>query len=270
MRFAVISDVQANRHALDAVLAHMAAEGSRIHGIVSAGDLVGRGPQPNEVVETIRQREITSVRGNYDDAVAFDRIGSGADFPDLSAEEADAQAIAWTRRKLSPANLEYLQALPKDVRISPGVKGLQVARDSGDERTREYRRTYFIRALFGGLARPVVTAGKRVLVVHGSPRAMNEFVRAETAGSILAVIARDAHADLIISGHAGANFRRDCERVTFIGVGRVSGTPAEYAIVNVADEIEVEFFQVKYDSADHRRVLNESGLPSSLTSTASK
>lgn len=266
MRFALISDVQGNLAALEAVLADIDTSQRSIDAIVSAGDLVGRGPRPNEVINLMRQRDITAVRGNYDDAVAHDRIGSGTDFASPADEESDARAIGWTRRTLTAGNMEYMQALPRDVRLAPAARGLRVSADTGDERAKEYRKTYFMRALFGGLAKPGITVGKRVLVVHGSPRALNEFVRGDTAGSILSVVARDAQADVILSGHARESFRRDHEHTTFIGVGPVSGVVAKYAMVNIAESIGVEFFQVEYDSASLRRDIMESGLPPSLVS----
>jgi predicted phosphodiesterase len=269
MRIAVIANVQGNLTALEAVLAHIDALDPRVDRIISAGDAVGRGPNPNEVLGLFRERLVEPVMGNYDDAVGRDRIGSGTDFADLAGEEIDAAALAWTRRTLSPENLEYLRGLPQDIRVSRAPGGVKVDRNTGDPTAREYRRTWLTRTLFGGLARQPRMPGRRILVVHGSPRALNEFVRADTANSILAAISDNAQADVMISGHAGEGFQRESNNTTFIGAGRVSGPTARYALITVAQNVETEFPEVEYDRSAYARAVLESGLPSELAAAGS-
>lgn len=265
MRFAVISDIRGNRVALDAVLAAIDQRSERLDSIVCAGDVVGLGPSPNEVIETLLERAIECVMGNYDDAVAFERIGSGRDFPDDASRAVDDAALEWTRRRLTPEHLAYLQGLPRDIRVMPGAGGVRIKRNEHDERTSEYRRTFFLRALMGGAFRAPVSSFKRVLVVHGSTRALNEFVRGDTAQSILGVLAKDMQSDVLITGHAASSFRRDAHGVTFIGVGPVDGPGlAEYALVDVAAEVQVTFDRAPFDLAAHRAALRESGLPVEL------
>jgi len=69
MRYALISDIHANLHALDAVLADIDARGD-VEAIYHAGDLVGYSAFPNEVVARLRERGITGIAGNYDSTVA--------------------------------------------------------------------------------------------------------------------------------------------------------------------------------------------------------
>jgi predicted phosphodiesterase len=273
VQFAVISDVQGNLPALEAVLGDIRSRFKKIERIVSAGDLVGRGPWPNEVIDLIRQEGIESTRGNYDDAVAFQRMGSGNDFATLAEEDVDRRAIAWTRSRLTPANLEYLSGLPRDLRLFRSGMGVRVERNSGDERTREYQRNYFLRALFGGLARTPASTAKRILIVHGSPRALNEFVREDTAASILSAVTRDVQTDILISGHAGSAYRRDAGGVTFIGVGPVAGMLAQpgvasYAVVDVFQQIEVQFGSVAYDPGAYLAAVRSSGLPAEVATPA--
>ncbi len=269
MRFAVISDIRGNIIALHSVLSAIDSEESRLDGIVCAGDLVGLGPNPNEVIELLRERNIEAVLGNYDDAVAFDRIGSGRDFPDFESEAIDNAAVQWTRQTLTRENLAYLQELPRDIRVAPGAGGVAIKRNEQDERASEYRRTFFLRAIMGGAFRAPVSSTKRVLVVHGSTRALNEFVRGDTANSILAVLARDIQAEVLITGHAAASFRRDGHGVTFVGVGPVDGPgTAEFAIVNVGSDIEVSFGDTQFDLKGHVESLRVSGLPPDLAARA--
>src|SRR5579859_5715876 len=267
MRIGVISDIRGNLIALQSVMTAIDAEEGRLDGVVCAGDVVGLGPNPNEVVELLRERNIESVLGNYDDAVAFDRLGSGRDFPDAQSEAVDNAAVLWTRRNLTPDNLSYLQGLPRDIRVLPGGSGVAIKRNEQDERASEYRRTFFLRAIMGGAFRAPVSSTKRLLVVHGSTRALNEFIRADTAHSILGVLARDVQADVLITGHAAANFRRDAHGVTFIGVGPVDGSgTAQFAIVNVSSEVDVTFGEAEFDLRQHLEALRQSGLPRELAS----
>ncbi|MCF8304450.1 MAG: metallophosphatase family protein [Bacteroidales bacterium] len=64
MKTAIISDIHANYQALKEVLLDIDRAG--ITDIVCLGDLVGYGPQPQEVVDTIMDRNIPTVMGNHD------------------------------------------------------------------------------------------------------------------------------------------------------------------------------------------------------------
>ena len=71
MRIAFISDIHANREALDACVAH-----ARRHGVdrwVFLGDLVGYGADPSYVVDKVRELAGDSgvvIKGNHDAAAA--------------------------------------------------------------------------------------------------------------------------------------------------------------------------------------------------------
>ena len=71
MTLAVISDIHANLEAFEAVLAHIDRRG--ITRIVCLGDLVGYGPDPEEVVRLFRKRSIPSVVGNHEMGVLHDK-----------------------------------------------------------------------------------------------------------------------------------------------------------------------------------------------------
>jgi predicted phosphodiesterase len=103
MRFLIVSYIHGNREALDAVLE--AAQG-QYDRILCLGDLVGYGADPNYVVDWARANVSVIIRGNHDRAVWED--GS------QSAYRGEAQdSTLWTRRALTPENLEYLRKLPK-------------------------------------------------------------------------------------------------------------------------------------------------------------
>jgi predicted phosphodiesterase len=264
-----MSDVQGNVDALRAVLDDIVSR-EGVEATFSTGDIVGLGPHPNEVLDLLREAGVESVKGNYDDAVAFQRLSSGVDFPDEAAEQVDRAAVSWTRRTLTPENIEYVRNLPFDLRILETGGSVKVKANAEDERITDFRRNMLSRALVGSLGqKQIKIKPRRVLIVHGSPRALNEFVRPDTANSILDAISMSSQADVILSGHPGVSFIREHKSVTFVGVGSVSGprTPpgeAEYVMIDLAEEIQADFVRVEYDPGPHLAAIMDLGLPPAL------
>ena len=89
MRVAVISDIHANLHALEAVLAEIEREGA--DEVWCLGDVVGYGPQPNECCALVRERASLCLCGNHDLAVL-----GGLDIADFSGDA--GVAARWTQR----------------------------------------------------------------------------------------------------------------------------------------------------------------------------
>ncbi|MGH2463537.1 MAG: metallophosphoesterase family protein, partial [Candidatus Limnocylindria bacterium] len=105
MRLAVLSDIHANLVALDAVLDDLSTQ-SPIDQMWVCGDIVGYGPQPNEVIDRIRARDARAVMGNHD--------GAAVGLVDVTwFNEAAAAAITWTAGVLSAESSAYLASLPK-------------------------------------------------------------------------------------------------------------------------------------------------------------
>ena len=109
MKLAVITDIHANRQALEAVLAHARAQG--VERFALLGDFVGYGADPAWVLDTVAEllRDgAVAVLGNHDEAVIKgDRPGM----------HEDARAVLnWTRSQLNPAQLQTLAALPLTVK----------------------------------------------------------------------------------------------------------------------------------------------------------
>jgi predicted phosphodiesterase len=103
MRRLVLSDVHANATALDAALA--ACQG-RWDQAVCLGDLVGYGPDPNEVIDQLRPLVAAAIiRGNHDKAVCG--LSDLHDFNPVARS-----VVEWTRRQLRPENIRYLEHLP--------------------------------------------------------------------------------------------------------------------------------------------------------------
>ena len=102
MRFAVISDIHANLHALETVLADVERES--VDEIWCLGDVVGYGPKPNECCDLIRERTAISLCGNHDLAA----LGL-LDVAEFSADA--ATAARWTSGVLGDEQRAWLGSL---------------------------------------------------------------------------------------------------------------------------------------------------------------
>ena len=103
MRYLVLSDIHANFTALEAALG--AVEG-RWERAVCLGDVVGYGPDPNEVIDRVRALQAVIIRGNHDKAACG--LVDAEDFNPVARSAAN-----WTREHLRADNLEFLQQLPQ-------------------------------------------------------------------------------------------------------------------------------------------------------------
>ena len=111
-RVAVLSDIHANLHALRAVLDDVGDHG--VDSFLIAGDLVGYGVDPNDCIALVRELPGTAVAGNHD-LVAIGRA---------STERCGSLAtlsLDWTRTRLSPLSLAYLESLPATASNGPFV-----------------------------------------------------------------------------------------------------------------------------------------------------
>jgi putative phosphoesterase len=95
MNVGLISDVHGDYHALKTAIDRLQNE-HKVERILCAGDLVGRGPEPERVVDLIRELNIPTVRGNHDE---------------------------WFYG-LSATNAAYLKALPVDWREQIGGRSV--------------------------------------------------------------------------------------------------------------------------------------------------
>jgi diadenosine tetraphosphatase ApaH/serine/threonine PP2A family protein phosphatase len=108
LRVAVVSDIHANLHALEAVLE--AIDADLPDELWCLGDLVGYGPRPNEVTEIVRERAQLCLVGNHDLGV-LDRL-------DLDEFSPDAAAVArWTRTVLLDENRGFLERLEPEAKL---------------------------------------------------------------------------------------------------------------------------------------------------------
>ena len=102
MRVAVLSDIHANLTALDAVLAAVPS----VDEVWHLGDVVGYGPDPDEVVGRLRELGALGVRGNHDAAALGGR--------EIESFNVDARKAAeWTRTAIADETRAWLAAQPE-------------------------------------------------------------------------------------------------------------------------------------------------------------
>jgi predicted phosphodiesterase len=239
MRYLILSDIHANLTALDAALE--AAKG-RWDSAACLGDLVGYGPQPNEVIERVRSLAAISIRGNHDKAVTG--LVDAADFNPLARS-----ATLWTRSQIHPANLEYLESLPKGPLTIDGFSILHGALHDEDE--------YVfgpIQALEGLLEAPSPVSffghthiqggftfrDDQVLVLHSKPALRDPFSTLQIeAGTVYLV-------------NPGS-----------IGQPRDGDPRAAFAIADLENR-SVELWRIPYDIEEVQNRMTQAGLPEPL------
>ncbi|HJP71544.1 MAG TPA: metallophosphoesterase family protein [Candidatus Limnocylindria bacterium] len=234
MRVAVVADLHANLPALRAVLDDAAKIGC--DAIWCAGDVIGRGPHPNEVAELLRALDVPTVQGNWDEAVGMDREHSGALWPSHEAEELGALSLGWTKQAISDENRAWLRNLPTSQRF--GVEG------------------------------------RSVLLFHGSPLKQTEYLWSDRPSRYFARIASDEADDLFCFGHTHESFHRVVGQGHFVAAGSVGcgldgDARARYAVVYVGQpDIAVGFRSVDYDHASVVRDMAAAGLSIDLLRVA--
>lgn len=114
MTVGLISDIHANKPALDAVLDDM----PEVEGFVNAGDTVGYNPYPGECVEAVRDLSMATVQGNHDRAV-----GGETSFGFHSTA---GRAVEWTERHLDSDATDWLGRLPQETETVFGETRVKV------------------------------------------------------------------------------------------------------------------------------------------------
>ena len=243
MKIALFSDIHANLPALQAVFADM--ERQKPDQLYCLGDLVGYAPYPNEVVEAIRARSIPTIAGNHDEAIGNASENEGSRYQLEEGMSPGAISKALTNQWVSSENRAYLKALPKHICVDFKV-GME---------------------------------NVRVLLVHGSPRRINEYLFEEHEEADLLKLMTDNQAHILAFGHTHKPFHRTLSdsKGNFrhaINIGSVGkpkdGNPhACYVIVEFkdvsaikqADKLTVRFIRVPYDVESIASLIEQSSLP---------
>jgi putative phosphoesterase len=233
---ALVSDIHGNAAAFEAVLADLAER--RVADVLCLGDLVGYGPEPNEVITLVRDADILCVRGNYDDGVGFARGSCGCHYADDEVRAIGEASYVHTDDEIADDNREWLASLPTELRVE--------------------------------------RAGWRLRLVHGSPRRLNEYLPAERDERTFRRLARDADADILAFGHTHQSWHRHHGGVLFVNAGSVGrskdGDPrASYTLLRLEEGgprptggASVEVVRVPYDVERTVRGVLAARLPGPL------
>jgi len=116
MKLAVISDIHANFTALCAAL--RSAEKKGAGRFVCAGDLIGRGPHPVEVIRLLKERDFPAVLGNMESRLLHLRGKT------KKARTRFKAHFDWTSQQLTDAEWDYLASLPEELVLN--IRGHEV------------------------------------------------------------------------------------------------------------------------------------------------
>ena len=226
---AVITDIHGNLPALEATLRE--AEGLGVDAVYCGGDLVGYGPHPNEVCALVEERAIPTIYGNYDYAIARDLEDCGCAYVTPEDRALGQRSVAWTLEHTSRRAKDFMRDLPFDLSLRLG--------------------------------------SKRVQLVHGSPRKVNEYLFQDKPARLYERLAAQAECDVLVFGHTHKPWIHEYGGVQFVNCGSVGkskdGDPrAAFAVLELdqAGDVRARIERAEYDAATVAREVAAAGLPS--------
>jgi predicted phosphodiesterase len=246
MKIALFSDVHANLPALKAMFLDM--DGRHPDAVYCLGDLVGYNIWPNECIRLLRDRGIPTLAGNYDFGVGLGSDDCGCAYKTATDKAMGQQSIGYTNAVIEADARAYLRALPAHLGMRFGHGG----------------------------------EGLRLLMVHGSPRKINEYLFEDREERSMIRMLTEAAADILCFGHTHKPYHRIFQCGTdaaphyrhAINLGSV-GKPKDgdprgcYAMLEIdenssilsADSISVTFVRFEYDVARASQAVRDSPLP---------
>jgi predicted phosphodiesterase len=232
---AVFGGIYNNYLALAAAITDALARG--VQAIYCLGDLGAFGPHPDRVFPQLQQHDVQCIQGNYDNSIGNGLADCQCGYTDPRDNHFAQLSYDYTFQNTSPANRAWLQALPAQRRLQLG----------------RYR----------------------LLLCHGSPRRMNEFLwESTTSTHFLEDLAANYEADILLATHTGIKWhRRLCADRHFVNVG-VLGRPENdgrtcvwYAILKAEPDFEVEFVPIGYDHCRLAQEMRAERLPEEFVAT---
>lgn len=246
MKIALFSDIHANLPALDAVFEDM--DKRQPDAVYCLGDLVGYAPWPNEVIAEIRRRGIPTIAGNYDRGIGLHSDDCGCAYKSDKEKTMGKVSISFTNEIVGESARRYLRTLPAH---------FLVKFDLGKE-------TF------------------NLLMVHGSPRKINEYLFEDRPDASFMRMMQQAQADILAFGHThkpfhkilpeeGQNGKRYRHAVNIGSVGKPKdGNPRacyvmlemdENTVLSDAESVNVEFIRLTYEVEKAAQAVESSPLP---------
>lgn len=238
-RVALFGGIYSNYLALQAAIADARQRGAE--AMFCLGDLGAFGPFPDRVFPLLRENEVCCVRGNYDDSIGNTLDDCQCGYTDPRDNHFAQISYEYTLANTSPENRTWLGGLPGEIRFRLGRS--------------------------------------EVLLCHGSPRKMNEFLwESTTSTHFLDYLAGERQADVICATHTGIKWQRDLSRGRkFVNVG-VLGRPENdgktnvwYTLLSLAPSGQpaIEFIPLHYDHPRLAAEMRGEGLPEEFAATIS-
>jgi putative phosphoesterase len=246
MKIALFSDIHANLPALEAFF--KSVEAQKPDTIYCLGDLVGYNIWPNEVINEIRKRGIPTIAGNYDQGMGLMSDDCGCAYKTEPEKDMGKISISYTNSVLLPDERRYLRTLPSHIKVE-----FQLNHDK-----------------------------LNLLLVHGSPRRINEYLFEDREEKSMLRIMEDSDADIMCFGHTHKPYHRVLPTVISenthyrhaINIGSV-GKPKDnnpngcYVILNINPEssktdknsVQVEFIRFEYDVEKAAKAVEDCILP---------
>jgi diadenosine tetraphosphatase ApaH/serine/threonine PP2A family protein phosphatase len=234
-RIAVFGGVYNNALALQATLED--ARRRDVEAVFCLGDMGGFGPHPDRVFPLLRDHRVLAIQGNYDESLASGRADCGCGYTDPRDNHFARISYEYTFANTSPENKRRLGALPRHRRIRLGAH--------------------------------------RVLMCHGSPRVINEFLwESATPTGLIKRFLAHAEADVLACTHTGIKWHRVLpggKHAVNVGViGRPENDGSSnvwYTVLTAGPDLSVEFVPVHYDFETLARQIEQEGLPPEFAET---
>ncbi len=235
-RIAVFGGVYNNHHALAALLEDAARRGCE--ALYCLGDLGGFGPHPERVRPLIEKGGVRAIQGNYEESLAGGAGDCNCGYTDPRDNHFAALSYGYTAKGSSAEFKAWMGELPKRRRVRVGEREL--------------------------------------LLVHGSPRRINEFLfESTTPVPFLEVLLDQERADGLLCTHTGLHWHRrlpsgrDAVNVGAIGRPPNDGrTEVRYAVLEARDGgLGVELPALAYDHLALAREMRAERLPEEFVET---
>ena len=172
MKIALFSDIHANLPALEACLSDIDKRNPDF--IFCLGDLVGYNIWPNEVIREIRRRKIPTIAGNYDFGIGRSSDDCGCAYKTDEEKALGKVSISYTNEVMGDEERKYLRSLPAHIKLE-----FQLNNDK-----------------------------LNLLLVHGSPRKINEYLFEDREEKSMMRIMEQADADIMCFGHTHQPYHR--------------------------------------------------------------
>ncbi len=224
----IFGDIHGNLPALEAVLEDMTARG--LDNLYCLGDLVGYGTFPNDVVQIIKERGIPTIMGNYDQGVGNNSDDCGCAYKTDEARALGERSIAWSNAHTTPPNKAFLRSLAAHI--------------------------------------PLQLGDLKVLLVHGSPRKINEYLYQDRTDESMERIMDAAQADVLVCGHTHLPYHRVLpsgrQIVNAGSVGKPKDDNRDACYVVLAADgavLDVQFIRVAYDVERTAQAIEAAEMP---------